>query len=113
MKIDQTTDGGIPILYVAEDVDASGLPALDGHVEELTKDGTNSFVINLRGLRFIDSTALGWLVKTAKALKRSEGELVLAEPSEYFRKVIRAFGIDMILNIFPTNEEALAHLTGT
>ena len=113
MKIDQTTEDGITILYISEEFDASGLPTLDDHVERLATDAETRFVINLRGLRFIDSTALGWLVKTAKALKRMEGELVLAEPSEYFRKVIRAFGIDMILNIFPTNEEALAHLAGT
>ena len=108
MKVEKKTVGAVTIIGIVDEFDSSGLAALDEEVDALIESGVNQLVVNLRLLTFIDSTALGWLVKTAKRLRRMDGELVVSEPSTYFDKVIRAFGIDLILNIHATDEEAVA-----
>ena len=110
LKIERKTAGNVTILALMGEFDASSLPQVGETVEPLTQKQGTQLVLNLRRLEFSDSSALGYLIKTAKRLKELDGEFVLSEPCKFFQATIKTLGIDRILKVFPSDEEAVRHL---
>jgi hypothetical protein len=68
-------------------------------------------VLNLRLVKFINSTALGAIIKASKALTAEGGKLVIARPSPFCRDIIEKIGLDRVVTVFETDEEACANLS--
>ena len=94
LKIERKTAGNVTILALIGEFDASSLPQVGETVEPLTQKQGTQLVLNLRRLEFSDSSALGYLIKTAKRLKELDGEFVLSEPCKFFQATIKTLGID-------------------
>src|SRR5210317_239319 len=109
MKIERKTAGKVQILAFKGEFDAFNLPTISEKLDALIQTGCTRLVFNLRRLKFINSSALGYLIKTSKRLVELEGELVLSEPSKFFKSTITTLGIDQIFKIFPTDEEAVKY----
>ena len=109
MKIDRKTAGNVTILAFTGEFDAFNLPTISEKLDALIKGGNKRLVFNLRLLKFINSSALGYLIKTHKRLRELDGELVLAEPSKFFKSTISTLGIDQIFKIFTTDDEAVKY----
>lgn len=90
--------GGELDLYNADHVRA----ALAGVVA----DSPSCVVVDLTEVEFIDSTALGVLVETHKALP--DDGLRLAAPQLEIRRALLVSGLDRSLNVFDTVDGALA-----
>lgn len=73
--------------------------------------GARRFVVNLKGLRFIDSTAIGTLIRLRRRVADLGGELVISEPSHYFLSVSAELGLDKVLRFFEDDETARQHLS--
>jgi len=109
MKIARKRHGTVTILALAGEFDTDTLPGISRSVDTLIEDGASRFVFNLGALDFIDSSAIGYLIKTRKLLMEQKGEFVISEPSKFFRTTVSALGIDHIIKIFPDDEAALAY----
>jgi len=109
MKIERKTAGNVTILAFTGEFDAFNLPQVGEKIDTLIQKGCMHLVFNLRLLKFINSSALGYLIKTAKRLKELDGELVLSEPSKFFQTTIKTLGIDQIFRIYPDDQEALKY----
>ncbi len=83
----------------ADDLRAS----LNGAIER----GYNQLVIELSGVEFMSSAGLREMVSALKTVKRSGGDLRLANPSEKVKEVLDLAGLDTIFQIFPTTVEAV------
>ena len=79
-------------------------------IASLASEGARRFVLHMRDVTFVDSTALGLLIKTHKHLREVGAEMVLAEPSRFFRTTVATLGIDQLLTIRSSVDEAVAHL---
>jgi len=112
MRIDRNSDGDVVILSFAGEFDTSNLPTVAEQIDAFIDEGGTRFVFNLRLLKFINSSALGYLVKTAKRLREIDGELVLSEPSKFVQTTIKTLGIDQIFKIFPEDGEAVKYFQG-
>ncbi|MHC4550882.1 MAG: STAS domain-containing protein [Planctomycetota bacterium] len=110
MKIERKTAGNVTILAFTGEFDAFNLPQVGEKIDALIHTGCTHLVFNLRLLKFINSSALGYLIKTHKRLRELDGELVLAEPSKFFQTTIKTLGIDQIFKIFPDDQEAVKYL---
>ena len=110
MKVERTTVGDVTVLAFSGDFDAFNLGPVADKLDALIAGGSHKLVFNLDGLRFVNSSALGYMIKTNKRLKQAHGELVLAAPSDNFRSTIATLGIDKICRVFATDDEAVAHL---
>ncbi len=110
MKIERKTAGNVQILAFKGEFDAFNLPTISEKLDALIQTGCNRLVFNLHRLKFINSSALGYLIKTSKRLAELEGELVLSEPSKFFQSTITTLGIDQIFKIFPSDQEAVKYL---
>ena len=60
-----------------------GLKAFQEEVEGLIKAGVVHIVMNLRLVKFINSTALGGLIKASKILTANGGQLQISRPSRF------------------------------
>ncbi len=109
MKIERKTAGNVTILAFTGEFDAFNLPQVGEKIDTLIQKGCMHLVFNLRLLKFINSSALGYLIKTAKRLKELDGELVLSEPSKFFQTTIKTLGIDQIFRIYPNDQEAVKY----
>ena len=109
MKIERRTAGDVTILAFTGEFDAFNLQTVGEGIDTLIQKGSLRLVFNLRLLKFINSSALGYLIKTAKRLRELDGELVLSEPSKFFQTTIKTLGIDQIFKIFPKDEEAVKY----
>jgi anti-anti-sigma factor len=106
MKIDKSLHDEYAILTLKGEFDTFYCPLLQQEVEALIERGVNHLILDLRLVKFINSTALGAIIKAHKRCRAEAGELVLAQPSNFVRDVVRKVGIDKLISMFETDQEA-------
>jgi len=100
------------ILHLKGEFDSFYCQPLLDKVEEQFDGGTNRVIFNLLRVRFINSTALGTLIKISKACKRRGGNLAISTPSPVCKKVIESLGLNAVLPMFGSDAEAEEFLAG-
>jgi anti-sigma B factor antagonist len=113
MEMHSRSDGDIVLLALRGHCETDDLPALKAQVDGFIEGGARKLCLNFAGLSFLNSTALGYLVATAKRLGELGGQLVLSEPSRFFAATIRTLELHHIFEIFPHDDAALQHLAGS
>jgi len=98
------------ILYLSGEFDTYYVPALEREVQGLVDGGTTKAILNLRLVKFINSTALGAIIKVTKQLDAAGGKLVIAHPSRFCRDIFGKVGLDRLVTITDTDEDAAAAL---
>ncbi len=98
--------GGFTVVTVSGEIDVATAPALRDRLQSCLEEGRCNLVVDLLGVPFLDSTALGVLVGAAKRAREQGGSLriVLTEPR--VAKVFEITGLTETLPMFPTVEEA-------
>ena len=109
MEIKRREEDGVTILTFSGEFDAFNLPKISEGIDALVQKGRTQLVFNLAGLKFINSSALGYLIKTHKSLREYDGELTIAEPSKFFQTSIATLGLDQVFKIFATDDEAVGY----
>ncbi len=82
--------------------------AVDGEVAS----GVVRIVLNLRLVKFINSTALGAIIKVSKNLASKGGKLTIARPSPFCREILEKVGVDRVVPVFDTDEQAAEAVLG-
>jgi anti-sigma B factor antagonist len=65
-------------------------------------------VVDLSGLSFIDSSALGVIMRTYRALHSDGGTLALVSPSPAVARILQLIDIAHMISVYPTLGEATA-----
>ena len=73
-------------------------------LNEAVNDGIH-LVIDLTGVEFLDSTALGVLVGLRNRLIEADGQLTLLCPHERILKLFRITGLDQVFTIVATIDQ--------
>ena len=98
------------VLHLRGEFDTYYCPQLQEEIDGIQKTGVHHVVLNLRMVKFINSTALGAIIKASKALTAADGKLVISRPSSFCRDIIEKVGLDRVVPIFDTDEDAIAAL---
>jgi anti-anti-sigma factor len=98
------------ILHLRGEFDTFYCPLLQKEVDGLISAGVNRVALNLRLVKFINSTALGAIIKASKILAANGGKLVIARPSTFCRDIIEKVGLDRVVPMFDSDESAGAAL---
>jgi anti-sigma B factor antagonist len=98
---------GVPVVSAFGEIDVATAPPLRDRLQSLTTSGKSTVVVDLLGVTFLDSTALGVLVGALKRCRESGGDLplVIAEP-----RILKVFEITGLTGVFPIHssvEEAV------
>jgi anti-sigma B factor antagonist len=107
-----TTDNGVAVITIVGELDLYTAPRLKESLLAAISAGTLSIVVDMTGVHFIDSSALGVLIGGVKRLKPNDGKLVLVSVDENVNWIFQITGLNSVFDIFSTRDEALQGLAG-
>ncbi|HMQ14725.1 MAG TPA: STAS domain-containing protein [Phycisphaerae bacterium] len=94
-------------------LDTAAVQALGRELYYLVDRGQKPrVVLDLAGVRFIASQGLGLLLTMRRKAEKSATRLLLAGVQPELMRVLRVTGLDKLLPVFPTTDEAIASLKG-
>jgi anti-sigma B factor antagonist len=100
MKIKEKIDNHVAVLSLSgKMMGGPETTALHDHIRGLMNDGIKKVVIDLGGVKWINSSGLGVLMAAMTTLKNSEGQMKLANVTE---KVESLLMITQLMRIFET-----------
>jgi anti-sigma B factor antagonist len=108
LGIETSTRGDDVVLTLAGDIDIHSAPLVRERLEELRASGSRSVVVDLGGVNFLDSSALGALVAAHRELNDAGGTLKLAAPRAHVLKVFRITRLSDVIPLFDSVEAACA-----
>jgi anti-anti-sigma factor len=100
------------VAIIEFDGEIEDFPLLIQSVDGLIESGMHNVVIDLEPLGFINSAALGYLVRTQKTLKREGGGLALCRVTPGVLNILNVTELDRMLPAFADENAAVAHLSG-
>ncbi|MGW5559011.1 STAS domain-containing protein [Micromonospora sp. NPDC003944] len=92
------------------ELDMATAPQLRDNLQQLIDSGDRQVVVDLAGVGFIDSSALGTLVVMFKSLGDVDGRLSLAAVQPGVRRVLSITSVDRVIDIYddvPAAEAAI------
>ena len=92
------------MLRLFGELDVASSAALE---DELSRVGSPAVILDLRELEFIDSTALGILVKTHQRMREAGEQLAVIEGDGQVKRLLELTGLDQQLTIVASAEELL------
>lgn len=110
MNLSSQTEGTRNIVVVNEArIDAAVALKFKEAMRGLTEDGPDTVVLDLSQVQFVDSSGLGAIVATMKALGRGR-TLALAGLTPTVEKVFRLTRMDSVFPMFASLNDALDNL---
>lgn len=109
MEISVDRLGDAARVHVRGDVDLSSADEFrTAGLGALTEAGCRQLVVEMSDVAFIDSTGVGVLVDLRNAALAREKPLVISEPSERVREVLRLTAMDTVFEINPPSAEPVS-----
>jgi len=90
------------------EIDAATADSLASAVTSALDGGHRLVVVDFAEVTFIDSTGLGVLVKSHRKAESLSSRFAVVHPTPQTRKLIRVLGLDQLLHVYDTEDEALA-----
>ncbi|MEB2289328.1 MAG: STAS domain-containing protein [Anaerolineae bacterium] len=107
MEISTSDMKRVQLFEVTGRVDSTNAAELGSAMDSSVDDGKTNLVLDLGGVEYMSSAGLREMVRVLKRVKRTGGDLRIANPSERVREVLELAGLDSIFEIFPTQVEAV------
>jgi anti-anti-sigma factor len=77
-------------------------------IRRLLSNGQTKIVINLHGLRYIESDGLAQIIEAYKCTRGTEGSILkLCEVTPKLRELLRATRLDSVLESFESEQDAV------
>jgi anti-anti-sigma factor len=97
MIFSTTIDGGTVTLNINGELDAVSVPELRPHIDDLISKGHKKIVVDLKGLRLIDSSGVGAIVYLFRRVKGLGGTVVVRGANDQPLAILRLLKLDQIL----------------
>jgi anti-sigma B factor antagonist len=96
-RVEERAGSTPPVIAVSGEIDVATAPQLRETLHRVIAAGQPTVVLDLLGVTFLDSTALGVLVGALKRCRELGGELhlVVADP-----RIVKIFEITGLTNVF-------------
>ncbi|UCD32398.1 MAG: STAS domain-containing protein [Desulfobacterales bacterium] len=110
MEIIEQLQNEVCIFKLNGRLDSTTSHQLEEKIFVAIKNESNQMIIDFEGLDYISSAGLRVILKASKALKRSEGSIVLCSMQDYVKEVFEIAGFDAFLPIATKINDALEML---
>lgn len=106
MQISSVLEDGSFVISIDGDVDASSSIRLDEAIGKAIQEGQQLILIDCVNLNYISSAGLGVFMSYIEELKTKNIRMVLFGLSERVENVFKVLGLDQLLNIKETKDQA-------
>jgi anti-sigma B factor antagonist len=96
------------LVAVAGEADITNRDDLRGVLDAEVTQQPATLILDLSGLRFMDSSALHVILQANRALDRQGGVMALVAPQEAVAKMLKLTTADRLIPVFPTVAAAAA-----
>ena len=96
-----------PILRVNGKIIGNTVDALRHEMRTQIEQSGGHLILDLTNVPLLDSSALGAIIATLQALKKSDGRLVLLNPQQAVQNVLMVTRLDTILEIYQDEADAV------
>jgi anti-sigma B factor antagonist len=100
---------GTRVVTVTGELDLYSAPGLRERLWPVAEHATGTVIVDLSGVAFIDSTALGVLAAAAKLMRESGTELVVASGDPRLHRLLEITGLLGLIRTERTLAEAVEH----
>jgi anti-sigma B factor antagonist len=104
--ISEETKDGVSVVSASGEIDIATAPALRDKLESSIDRRPAVVVVDLLGVTFMDSTALGVLIGALKRCRDVGGTMRIVVSDPRVLKVFEITGLTELFSIFPTLDEA-------
>jgi anti-sigma B factor antagonist len=101
-------EGAVFRIAVSGEVDVATAPTLRDHLYGAIDRNTSLVVVDLLGVTFIDSTALGVLIGARERCQERGTQMRIVLEDARIVKIFEITGLTTMFSIFPTLAEAVA-----
>jgi anti-anti-sigma factor len=101
---------GVIILSLDRGLKGETENTLRTRLEELVRSGHNQILIDLKQMPYIDSTELGRLIRAHLSVRQVGGRVKLCNLSNKVMTVMKLTHLDTVMDLYITEEEALASI---
>ncbi|MEM8883066.1 MAG: STAS domain-containing protein [Planctomycetota bacterium] len=106
MRIQLRQQGDVDVLVCAGEFDGQGARDYEKAIEPLIQAYRTRLVLDFEGLEYLDSRGLQSLIRTHNLVRPMGGGQVVAAPNRFVKTVIKTTGIDGIVPIYATPDDA-------
>ncbi|MDZ7291721.1 MAG: STAS domain-containing protein [candidate division KSB1 bacterium] len=109
MKIKKQKIGDVAVLSLSISL-FSGAPdsqEFKDHIYQLLDEGVTKFVIDMAGVKRMDSTGLGVLISALTSVRKRGGEFKLAAINDIMESILLMTKLDSIFEYYKTADEAV------
>ena len=96
------------LVIISGEADVTNREDLRTVLDEEVAQRPSTMILDLAGLRFMDSSALHVILQANRALDRQGGMMALVAPQEAVAKMLRLTTADRLVPVFGTVEDAAA-----
>ncbi len=108
LEIHVKNEQSVTLVEVSGRVDSMSAGELGDALSMTIEQGDVKIVLDLSGVDYMSSAGLREIVSALKKLKRASGDLRVAEPTSRVIEIFEMAGLDSVLRIFPSRQEAIA-----
>jgi anti-anti-sigma factor len=110
MEIKEEKRGEVKIIGLRGRLDVETSPSVEKRLMNVMDQGERRLVFDFSELTYISSSGMRVLIGVARNLHQTNGKVALAALSDYVHEIIKIAGFTNIFSIYPTCDEAVAHL---
>jgi anti-anti-sigma factor len=102
-------DSGVAVVSVSGRLALGGdTEKLDSATTKLLEQGTTSFVFDISGLDYVDSSGVGMLVSCLTKIKKAGGVMKVAGASPRIRRIFSMTGVESMMSLYDSVAAATA-----
>lgn len=110
VKIETVINGNTALIKIDGDIDASSSIQLDERLSEQINSKQSLIMIDCEELKYISSAGLGVFMSYIEEFKSVSKQFILFGLSDKVKNVFDMLGLDQLMEIVGTKEEALTYL---
>jgi anti-anti-sigma factor len=96
------------LVELAGEADVTGSETLDALLAAQTRKKPGLLVIDMSGLRFMDSAALQSVLRAHQVLSKAGGRLALVNPHDTVARVLQITEVDQLVPVYPSVDDAVS-----
>jgi anti-sigma B factor antagonist len=107
LRVDSRTEKDRIVISLDGELDMASAPLLEAALQSAEADATSVLVLDLRELRFMDSTGLRIILWARERLRSRGQELALTTGSNQVQRLLSVSGVGEHLRVIATPDELL------